>query len=73
MQTKHRNRYLVSGALVVAIHILGRWLMSIYGLDPPYIYFNVGMLLYLGSIFAGIALALAIFVHVIRHSSGKGV
>lgn len=37
------------------MYLLGAWLMSIHGLDPPYIYFNTGVILELASFCAAIA------------------
>ena len=71
MQPRLRNAYFLLAALLIAVHFLGRWLMSLYGLDPPYVYFNVGMLLYLGSMGAGIVLALVVFAHIIKNARNR--
>jgi hypothetical protein len=51
----------------VGMYLLGAWMMSLYGLDPPYIYFNAGVILELASFcLATAALIIVAFITVRR-------
>lgn len=51
--------------LSFALFITGKWLMGIYGLDPPYIYNYIGLICVGASIFAAFTFVLLLVVEVI--------
>lgn len=55
-----RRALVILTIAALVMYVLGAWLMSIYGLDPPYAYFNIGLTLYLGSF--GVALAVLLLL-----------
>ena len=50
----------------IGMYRLGAWLMSLYGLDPPYIYFNAGLTLQLAAFCAAIAALVLLLFMIIR-------
>lgn len=51
--------------------LIAKGLMAIYGLDPPYIYFNTGMYMYLATLGLLVLLVLAFAIHVIYNLVNK--
>ena len=59
--------FIFFAALTITFHITGRWLMSLYGLDPPYVYHNTGLLLWGGSYVMGLRVLISLLLcYVIR-------
>jgi hypothetical protein len=51
-------RWLTGAAAVIAIFSFGRWLQGLFGLDPPYIYFVLGIGLQIEATAIGVAVAI---------------
>jgi len=64
-----RQKYILTSFIILtaAMFFGGNWLMSLYGLDPPYLYFNAGMYLYLASIASGFILILFVVITIVFH------
>jgi hypothetical protein len=61
-----KQALLILPAIAIALYLLGGWLMSIYGLDPPYIYFHTGMWMQLAAFSVPIVELLLLLVIGIR-------
>ena len=52
--------------LAIGLCLIGRWLMRVYGLDPPYIYFNAGFIMVGLSLFILVTLVVFALIQACR-------
>lgn len=65
MAASGRWRWLTGAAATAAVFGLGRWLQGLFGLDPPYLCFYLGMILQIEAM----AMAVAVAVHLVASSA----
>ncbi len=62
MNTKKKYIYFALSVLIPGMFFLGEWSMGVYGLDPPYFYFNAGLILKGLSVIIGFVLLVMIII-----------
>ncbi len=63
MAVSGRWRWITALSSTTALFAFGRWLQGLFGLDPPYIYFCLGLTLQIEAIAMGIAAAVSFISH----------
>jgi len=73
MRMKLKIRHVIaSGLLSIIIYLIGRWLSSINGFDPPYFLYFFGQILILVSILLVLVMITISFILIIRRLKKHG-
>ncbi len=73
MRMKLKIRHVIaSGLLSIIIYLIGRWLSSINGFDPPYFLYFFGQILILVSIFLVLVMIIMSFILLLMRLKNEG-
>lgn len=59
MAVSRRLKWLTGAVAALALFCVGRWLEGLFGLDPPYIHFFLGIILQVEAVAIAVAIAVA--------------